>query len=959
MSSGTAVAATTASSKSSPSHTTNGTGATADELVPAAMSTSALEAKLKQLREKSNKHSQLLTAKLASSQSGQNLLHIGTSLSTLPPDLHSLLTQLHPVLSSAETTEKVHHEHLTKLVECGNAIRQEQRRVVYTEDAADLYEDLVAAEHVVQIDIKTREQERRQKQQQHQHHHGNNNMATSSGSVASKSTAASSSRRQYSFDSVNHNDDTEDDEDDNDHRRDEDDDQKRRDEKASTDKLDHVSSLERCAQTTLILVKDLQASTDVVAALTASKVSGSTSSHHHQQPKDVSASTTGGAAASGESKTSNNNTSNGTSTAMVPSMRTPLNDDTERAQFLMKLAPRIRRLESGTINSLTYQMEQILQSIQENRRRKMEREEEAAAADNNGSSPDGNINNDGGMNESDLLLMMGHCMRGLALLGRGKEVENIFARVAIMPLIRSKLSMGRLDEGGPRGECTGLKSLLEDIIVTIGQTFGSVIQLSEVMFDVRPKVQVDLITGGVWVPIATALMADAGIKMAIFSPGIASILQSNYLALDKFLSELAARLLLETPQKTKGEDGDKLTIDTLEQLYFTPTVSAETVERAQSRIFAHSKTVEFSKRWNLPIYYQLRFGDCCTRLNKAIDLTTRGGWSSEVYTGDTTLAESLRNTVGFELSFFLELYDTLLSLWRPDVILRPLTNRFLRGAVQLVGRSIAFIRDGMDGKIKFGGPQSSENGSTGQPNGGVPLPSSRMPYSWGDSAPDVASVAWELAVLDTSLSHEYVSTICDALNTPSITQSDRAELRGVVSEIFSDTSSQIRPIVERAWNEIIVKLLVEKCSAPLGAVKGVVATYRMTNRPPPTQASPYVATILRPLKEFSRDFELRTPDHIGNKWKISILTVVTEKYGAAVEELIATVQRTESALQNRRARGRATSGGISDGDKVKLQLYLDFEAFCRDVEGVGVTPSSIEGISKLQELTQEAQKIQE
>ena len=142
-------------------------------------------------------------------------------------------------------------------------------------------------------------------------------------------------------------------------------------------------------------------------------------------------------------------------------------------------------------------------------------------------------------------------------------------------------------------------------------------------------------------------------------------------------------------------------------------------------------------------------------------------------------------------------------------------------------------------------------------------------------------------------------------------------------------------------------------------LKGVVATYRMTNRPPPTQASPYVATILRPLKEFSRDFELRTPDQIGNKWKISILTVVTEKYGSAVEELISTVQRTESALQNRRARGRATSGGISDGDKVKLQLYLDFEAFCRDVQEVGVTPSSIEGISKLQELTQEAQKIQE
>lgn len=529
--------------------------------------------------------------------------------------------------------------------------------------------------------------------------------------------------------------------------------------------------------------------------------------------------------------------------------------------------------------------------------------------------------------------------------------------------------MGRLDEGGPRGECAGLKSLLEDMIVTVEAAFGPVLQLSEVMFDIAPKVPVDLITDGVWVPIATALMADAGIKMAIFSPGIASILQANYVALDKFLSELATRLLRQTPSSSATSPAPDLL--SLEQMYFIPKVSQETIERAQDRIYRHPKTAEFSKRWNLPIYYQLRFGDCCTRLNKAVDSTTRGGWTIEVYTGDPTVAENLRNSVGFELAFFLELYDTLLGLWRPDVILRPLTNRFLRGAVQLVGRSVAFIRDGMDGKIKFGGGDptdvvsSESNGSVTQQNGetptnsngsGLPLPS-RLAYSWGESAPDVASVAWELAILDTSLSHDYVSTICDALNNPDSTVAERNELRNLVSEILSEASGHIRPIVERAWNEIIVKILVEKCSGPLAAVKGVVATYRMTNRPPPTQASPYVGTILRPLKEFSRDFELRTPDDVGGKWKACILEEVTDRYGTAVEELISTVKRTEVALQSRRAR-RATSGGISDGDKVKLQLYLDFQAYCQDIQEIGIDPSAIKGISKLQTLTQEAQKLQ-
>lgn len=124
--------------------------------VPTAMSTSALESKLRDLKEKSNKHSQVLTAKLASSQSGQNLLHIGTSLSSLPPDLHSLLTQLHPVVSAAEGTEKQYLQHLQRLVQCGNEIRLEERRVASARDCADLYQDLLAAESIVRRDASQR-----------------------------------------------------------------------------------------------------------------------------------------------------------------------------------------------------------------------------------------------------------------------------------------------------------------------------------------------------------------------------------------------------------------------------------------------------------------------------------------------------------------------------------------------------------------------------------------------------------------------------------------------------------------------------------------------------------------------------------------------------------------------------------------------------------------------------------
>jgi len=83
-------------------------------------------------------------------------LHIGSSLSTLPPDLHALLTQLHPVLSAAESTEKQHLSNLQKLVTSGNEIRLEQRRVNHASQCANIYEDLIFAERRVKRDANLR-----------------------------------------------------------------------------------------------------------------------------------------------------------------------------------------------------------------------------------------------------------------------------------------------------------------------------------------------------------------------------------------------------------------------------------------------------------------------------------------------------------------------------------------------------------------------------------------------------------------------------------------------------------------------------------------------------------------------------------------------------------------------------------------------------------------------------------
>lgn len=529
--------------------------------------------------------------------------------------------------------------------------------------------------------------------------------------------------------------------------------------------------------------------------------------------------------------------------------------------------------------------------------------------------------------------------------------------------------MGRLDQGGSRGECAGLFSLMDDMTCSINNAFGPVLRLAESMFqeescsnDAKSMMGVDLVTAGVWVPIATALMADAGIKMAIFSPGIASILQSNYIALDTFLAELADRLLSPNTDKTiqKGDNA----ASTIPTSGMNASLSKADIEAAQERIYTHPKTAEFSKKWNLPIYYQLRFGECCNRLNKAVVQTQREGWIADVFSGPSEELEKLKHQAGFELPLFLELYDILLGLWRPDVILRPLTHRFLRGSLQLMGRTLSFISEGMDGKIKFGEvppeevekPQNDggENGENIQATASRPM--ARKPYCWGESEGDVGAVAWELTILESTMTHDYVDIVVKALERSDSTVAEQTELRNLASEVLKEASEQINPLIDSAWNKYIVDIITAKCSGPLAAVKGVAATYRMTNRPPPTQASPFVGTILRPLKDFDNEFASRTPDRVGARWKEQIVAAVSDRYSVAVEELITTVQRTEVALKNRKAR-RTAVGGMSDGEKVKLQLYLDFKAFSGHVQEVGINPANVKGVDKLRALTIEAESL--
>lgn len=168
--------------------------------------------------------------------------------------------------------------------------------------------------------------------------------------------------------------------------------------------------MERAAHTTLHLVQELKSSTAEVTSLT---------SVQHKPEGALAGADNSNTASSGTAA----NNPQSSSASSLPNLRAPLPDDTDKAQFLMKLAPRIRRLEADTVKALTATLEEVLGQM------KSRKEDEREQQQQGGSSLDDTVSAEA---EERDLLMIGHCLRGLALLGRGKEAEGAFARVAIM-----------------------------------------------------------------------------------------------------------------------------------------------------------------------------------------------------------------------------------------------------------------------------------------------------------------------------------------------------------------------------------------------------------------------------------------------------------------------------------------------------------------------------------------------
>ncbi|KAF2311467.1 hypothetical protein GH714_024072 [Hevea brasiliensis] len=327
---------------------------------------------------------------------------------------------------------------------------------------------------------------------------------------------------------------------------------------------------------------------------------------------------------------------------------------------------------------------------------------------------------------------------------------------------------------------------------------------------------------------------------------------------------------------------------------------------------------EFMKQWNIGVYFSLRFQEIAGALDSALAATSlvliQNSHSGRGNLQDLSLKQSAT------------LLESLRSCWREDVHILLCSDKFLRLSLQLLA------------SLSFG-------------------------YEWAVSAvpDDFVYIIHDITYVATEVCGGYLDHVLQCLSSCS------PDILDLVKQSILQGGKSLNDLAPLAINAII-EVLVDKAVEDLRQVKGITATYRMTNKPLPLRHSPYVSGVLRPLKvsylvAIFMDLILQgfsgwgaSYTYLTKETRSELLlcaaTEITGHYYELAAELVSVARKTESSLQRIRQGAQRRAGAsldvsdqsVSDTDKICMQLFLDIQEHGRNLIALGIEQPTFQHI---------------
>ncbi|KAJ8364880.1 hypothetical protein SKAU_G00137110 [Synaphobranchus kaupii] len=496
-----------------------------------------------------------------------------------------------------------------------------------------------------------------------------------------------------------------------------------------------------------------------------------------------------------------------------------------------------------------------------------------------------------------------HCLRTYATIDKTRDAEALVGQVLVKPYI-DEVIVAEYAKSGPAGLQVMYGKVLEFVphhCRLLREVTGGTISSDKA--DNVPGY--DFMVNSVWPEIIKSLEERIP---SLFNPGNPDAFYEKY------------TISMEFVRKFERQCGSQASV---------------------RRLRVHASYLSFQNKWNLPVYFQLRYKEIAGSLENSI-----ADGLEEAPAGSS-----------YRLLVSHMLWGCLLRCWEERIFLPLLAHRFWKLTLQLLSRYSTFVTEVLnkaptdvskDPVKPLHSSASSTSSRTSQEDTG-----SEIGIPTALSAKQLVNIAADVDHLQ-----EQIPELGDMIKI-------RLELIGftnfqVVSDSLADSKASLSPCIP-ALNSRVTQLFSERCFRYLKSASEVPRLYRRTNKEVPTRASSYMDNALRPLQQLQSDHKDTLKGSIIQNWLRITLCDCTQRYYETVSDVLSSVKKMEESLKRlKQARKTAasittgTSGGPTDDGKIRIQLALDVEYLGDQIQKMGLQTGDITLFSSLLELVQGA-----
>lgn len=361
------------------------------------------------------------------------------------------------------------------------------------------------------------------------------------------------------------------------------------------------------------------------------------------------------------------------------------------------------------------------------------------------------------------------------------------------------------------------------------------------------------------------------------------------------------------------------------------------------RLRAHPAYHSFNNKWNLPVYFQIRFREIAGSLEAAL----------------TDVLEDAPAGSSYRLLASHRTWSSLQRCWSDEMFLPLLAHRLWRLTLQILARYSVFVKELLLRPIS--------NESAKDIKKPLVTGSKELSITQGnceDQANGLSETKPIVSISSTQL--VYVVTDLDRLQEqlPELLETIKPKLEVMGFKNFSSISAALEDsqlslsACVPALSEKITQDLSESCFSHLKSALEVPRLYRRTNKEVPVTASSYVDSALKPLYQLQSGHKDKLKQATIQQWLEATLSDSTHKYYETVSDVLNSVRKMEESLKRLKQARRATpaspaglsGGGMSDDDKIRLQLALDVAYLGEQIEKMGLQTKDIRSFPALAEL---------